>query len=212
MNVVYALLQWIVLIVIRLGLIVLGLAVVAVALPFRKQEFSLKYPDWPITNLPRWAWLFGNDYDGLQGDIRGWWNDNADQYVLFGLFPLLRKIRPSLRKIDGTHPLSMWWWAAIRNPVNNLRLVSGFNCPVDECDITYAGHEFVADKPGVRAWQFVTAQRSTGISRWFGFYASYAFSPTRAMVVRLGYKVEPRHVGTNEAKGMTFKLNPYKSI
>ena len=82
-----ALLQWAVLLVVRVALIVLGLMVVAVAIPFAVPGLSVSDLR-PIVNLPRWAWLFGNDYDGLDGDKRYWWADNCDAYVLFGLLPL----------------------------------------------------------------------------------------------------------------------------
>ena len=189
-----AMLQWAVLLVVRVVLIVAGLPVVAVAIPFRVSSVSAS-DGRAIVNLPRWAWLFGNDYDGLQGDKRGWWTDNTP----FG-WP-----------VDSF--ASMWWWAAIRNPVNNLRFVPGISCPVSECLITYRGHYSVEDKPDRGGWQFVTARRIGGVSRWYGFYLVHQWSDTRAFVIRIGYKIKPSHQGSDEpAKGMTFKLNPWKEI
>jgi hypothetical protein len=185
--------QWTALLLIRAALIILGLGVVALAIPFRVPGASAS-DGRPITNLPRWAWLFGNDYDGLLGDKRAWWAKNTP----FGL------------AVDSY--LAMWIWAAWRNPVNNLRLVPGLSCPVSECAITYRGNYVVEDKPNLGGWQFVTAASRT--SRWYGLYVVHEWSPTRAFVLRIGYKIKPIHaVYANEpAKGMTFKINLWKSI
>lgn len=194
MNLLLALIQWAALIVVRVILIVLGFAVVAAAIPFRVLAVSLS-DGRTIINLPRWAWLWGNDFDGLTGDKRGWWAANT----AFG-WP-----------VDSF--CAMWWWAAVRNPVNNMRLVPGISCPVGQCLITYRGHHAVEDKPGLGGWQLVTAKRHGGRSRWYGFYLVHEWSATRALVVRIGYKIKPAHAGSDEpAKGMTFKLNPWKEI
>lgn len=194
MNLMLALAQWAALIVVRAILILAGLLVVAVAVPFRVPVASLS-DGRPIINLPRWAWLWGNDFDGLLGDKRGWWADNTP----FG-WP-----------VDSF--AAMWWWAAIRNPVNNLRFVPGLNCPVADCMISHAGQYVVEDKPGMGGWQFVAARRLDGVSRWYGFYLVREWSPRRALVIRIGYKIKPSHVGTGEpAKGVTFKINPFKEI
>lgn len=207
-----ALLQWAVLLVVRVALIVVGLLVVAVAIPFAVPGLSVSDRR-PIVNLPRWAWLFGNDYDGLDGDKRKWWADNCDAYVLFGLLPLLRRLGVPLDPLTKTHWLARWWWAAVRNPVNNLRLVPGFNCPVSECVIRFLGSPMVEDKPGYSGWQFVAARHAGGRSRWYGFYLVHQWNTSRAFVLRLGYKIKPEHEGSDEpGKGMTFKINPFKAI
>lgn len=207
-----ALLQWAVLLVVRVVLIVVGLPVVAAAIPFAVPGLSVSDLR-PIVNLPRWAWLFGNDYDGLQGDKRGWWDANCDAAVLFGLLPLLRRLGVPLDPLTKTHWLARWWWAAVRNPVNNLRLVPGFNCPVSECVIRFLGTAVVEDKPGYCGWQFVAARHAGGRSRWYGFYLVHQWNTSRAFVLRLGYKIKPEHEGSDEpGKGMTFKINPFKAI
>lgn len=207
-----AMLQWALLLVVRVVLIVAGVAVVAIALPLAVPGVSLS-DGRPIWNLPRWAWLWGNDFDGLDGDKRGWWVANCDAQVLFGVLPLLRRLGVPLDLMAAHDGLACWWWAAVRNPVNNLRLVPGFNCPVSECEIRYLGDYAVEDKPGQGGWQFVSARRRGGASRWYGFYLALPYGPTRAFVLRLGYKIKPAHQGTAEpGKGMTFKLNPAKAI
>lgn len=207
--------SWTAMFIIRVVLAVLGLPLVALGLNYIRSDDSVKTGR-AILNMPRWLWLWGNDADGLLGDNRGWWDDNADKEVFFGLLPLLRKVIPGIPVLDATHPLAMWWWAAIRNPVNNLRYVSWFNCVPSEHDIELlGGQEFVADKPGQGGWQFVVAKTKRGRDlrpNSYGFYFVHEWNETSAFVIRLGHKIEPRHVGTEEPKGLVFKINPVKSI
>lgn len=212
LAILFASLQWFALLVVRVVLILVGLPVVALAMPFSVIDHSVS-DGRLIENLPRWAWLFGNDYDGLQGDKRGWWGANCDASVLFGLLPLLRRLGVPLDPLTKTDWLARWWWAAVRNPVNNLRLVPGFNCPVSECVIRFLGAPVVEDKPGYSGWQFVAARHAGGRSRWYGFYLVHQWNTSRAFVLRLGYKIKPEHEGSDEpGKGMTYKINPFKAI
>src|SRR5690554_1981626 len=66
--------QWLFLLFFRLLGIISGLVIVAIAIPFRKEGVSLS-DGRKIVNLPKWAWLWGNDFDGLLGDKRGWWEE-----------------------------------------------------------------------------------------------------------------------------------------
>lgn len=187
-----ALLQWSWLILARLAGIVTGLVTVALAIPFRVPTVSLS-DGRQIVNLPRWAWLWGNDFDGLLGDKRGWWAENTP----FGW------------AVDSF--ATMYWWAAIRNPANNMRFLDAFSAPVIGSKISYYGRYTVEDKPGMGGWQFVTAEQ--GARRWYGFYLVHEWGKSRAFAVRLGFKIKPSHAGTYEpAKGLTFKVNPFKAI
>ncbi|MNJ51366.1 hypothetical protein D3C77_466680 [compost metagenome] len=204
--------QWLVLLLLRLVLILLGFPVVAVAIHFAAPGVSLS-DGRPIVNLPRWVWLWGNDFDGLDGDRRRWWADNCDALVWFGLRPLLRRCGLALGPLPVESWSARWWWAAVRNPANNLRFLPWVSCPVSECDFAYLGRYSVEDKPGKGGWQFVRATRRGAASRWYGFYAVRVLSESTAAVLRLGFKIKPEHQGTDEpAKGMTFKVNPAKSI
>ena len=66
LNITKAICQWVFLLACNIVTDLIGLFVVAIAIPFRVDDVS-KSDGRPIVNLPRWAWLFGNDYDGLQG-------------------------------------------------------------------------------------------------------------------------------------------------
>lgn len=188
------LLEWLFLALVRVALTAAGLVVVPLALPFRDWASSAS-DGRPITVLPRWAWLWSNDFDGTEGDKRGWWHSNAP----FGL--------------GAHHWFSRFWWLAIRNPVNNLRRTSLGSCPVDECYIYWWGDFKVADKPGMGGWRLSEAKHRVTGKRWRGFYLVRQWNDSRALVVRLGFKIEPWHENSGEPpKGFTFKLNPWKAI
>ncbi|MNF56513.1 hypothetical protein D3C84_380020 [compost metagenome] len=192
MDGIRATLQWVFLFLSNVVLVFIGLVYVAIAIPFAKDGASIS-DGRRILNLPRWAWLFGNDADGLLGDKRGWWAENTP----FG--------------IDVNSFLAKWWWAAIRNPVNNKRRLSLYSAPIVGSKITYSGNYTVEDKPGMGGWQFVTAEQ--GGKKWYGFYLVHEWSLTRALVIRLGFKIKPSHAGKDEEpKGMTTKINPFKAI
>lgn len=201
--------QWLFLLVCNLVTLPFGLLMVALAIPFRVPGVSVM-DGRPIINLPRWAWLFGNDYDGLLGDKRLWWAANCDGAVLFGLLPLLRRFGLALPVLAPESFLAMYWWAAVRNPVNNLRLVPAFYCPVGECVITGFGQAVVKDDPEKGGWQFVVAKR--GWRRWYGLYVVHQWSKTRAFVLRFGFKITVADNGGDELIGQTIKINPLKSI
>lgn len=213
-----AVVVWITLAFVRTVLILIGIPLSVLAVFFYQPQTSVKYPGRTIYNAPRWLWLWGNDADGMTGDSRGWWHENADQAMFFGLFPFLRRWFPNIPMFDSTHFISMWYWLALRNPVNNLRYVNLINCVPADYNITLlAGQEFVADKPGLGGFQFVQALPKVKRLPFFplpvfGFYFVHEWSSTRAFVIRLGHKIEPRHADTTEPKGMVFKLNAYKSI
>lgn len=184
--------QWAWLIAARLIAILLGLFVVAAALPFRIKDYSVS-DNRQIVNLPGWAWLWGNDHDGLLGDKRLWWANNT----------------PLGWAVDSF--MAMYWWAAIRNPANNMRQLDAFSAPVIDSQIKYLGRYTVEDKPNLDGWQFVWAEQD--VRRWYGFYLVHCWSDTRAFVIRLGFKIKPSHYLTAEPrKGLTFKINPYKKI
>lgn len=210
MDYIKAILQWTFLLLANLVTDVLGFLVVLIALPFRVDGVSVS-DGRPIKNLPKWVWIFGNDYDGVLGDKRMWWDQNADDQVWCGLRPLIRKVFPSLKVIDASSFQAMYWWTAVRNPVNNMRLMKMFQAPVTGSTITYKGDYFVRDDKNSAGWQFVTTEN--GGKKWYGFYYVHLWSDTHAFVVRLGFKVDPTDAGTTgDPQGATTKINPYKAI
>ncbi|TBV12744.1 DUF7338 family protein [Stutzerimonas kirkiae] len=195
------------LIALRILLIVAGLVIAPLALPFRRMDESTRQPftttagDWLLVTLPGWAWLWSNDRDGAVGDQRGWWHMNAP----FGL--------------GAYHWLSMFWWLAIRNPANNARFTRLMGCPVTECTFEYWGDEVVKDKPGQGGVRFMIAtHRETG-RKYYGLYFVKAWNDKRALVVQVGFKGEPSDWSedysgdaSRQWKGLTFEVNPWKNI
>lgn len=185
---------WILRAIAYVTLALLGLVIVPVALLFPNGAASVS-DGRPIVVLPDWAWLWSNSFDGSLGDKRGWW----DKHTPFGL--------------GAKHFFSQFWWLAIRNPVNNLRRTRIFSCPVSECYVDFVGQFEVADKPGKTGWQFVTAEHKRTERTWHGFYGVWPYGNSRAVVVRLGFKIKPEHEITHELpKGFTFRVNPWKKI
>lgn len=202
-----ALVQTAGLLALRALLVVLGLMVVPLALPFRRTDESTRQPftasngDWVLVTLPQWAWLWSNDRDGAVGDKRGWWHTNTP----FGL--------------GAHHWLSMLIWLAFRNPANNARFTRLMGCPVTECDFEFWGDEVVKDRVGQGGRRFLVAtHRNTG-RRYSGLYWVKTWSSKRALVVQIGFKGEPSDWAedysndpSRQWKGLTFEVNPWKNI
>lgn len=92
--------------VLRTLLILVGLVVVFVALFFTKKEGAVNANGWQMERLPSWAWLWSNDYDGVQGEKHG----DYQRHYGFNTF------------------WSKYNWTAVRNPVNNFsRYMIGFD-------------------------------------------------------------------------------------
>lgn len=206
LHIVRAALQWLLFLPLRVILILLGLLVVPLALPF----LDIKNPPvafteapgyWGLGTLPKWAWLWSNDRDGALGDKRGWWHLNAP----FGL--------------GAYHWFSQFWWLAIRNPANNMRFTPWFSCPLTECNYEYWGDEVVKDRPGQGGRRLLLATHKTTGRRYYGFYGVWQWSAARALVIQLGFKPEPSdwqedysRDASRQWKGLTFELNPWKGI
>ena len=210
-NAVVALLLVTLLAVYRAIFYILGLILQPVAIKCAKVDktdtklFS-QYPQhgvWYLRTAPRWLFPFGNERDGFLGDKRGWWANE--------------------RKGDEESFLSQYIWSALRNPCNNMRFMPFSSCDTSKSKIKLiAGQEYVRDKVGSEGWQFVRAIDDKNIP-YYGFYfvKPRKDDPTKAIVIRLGFKVEPRHedeyVGSTEKfgpqfKGMTFRLSLSKDI
>ncbi|WP_282338506.1 hypothetical protein [Pseudomonas sp. PS02288] len=195
------------LLALRLLLIVIGLVVVPMALPWRTTNEASRTPftdaigDWLLVTLPGWAWLWSNDRDGAAGDKRGWWHTHAP----FAL--------------GAYHWFSQLLWLAYRNPANNARFTRVMGCPVTECDMQFWGDETVEDDPGKGGLRLLVATHRESGRRYVGLYWVHEWSVRRALVVQIGFKGEPSDWAedygadlTRQWKGFTFEINPFKGI
>ena len=186
--------------VIQLPFMIAGIFIIPIALLFRKEgaayyvvDFAGHKDCYNMVNLPSWAWLWDNEWDGAMGDdqLRYW---NRD--------------RPEC--LAGSGFLKMYFWLAFRNPINNLSRFY-FSCDVSkETPKLIAGDFDVRDKKGYEGWQLVRAG-------WkLGFYYVQANNKPKAWVSRIGFKIEPRAVmqvwddPKKALKGCTFKPFMYK--
>ena len=187
----------------------LGLIMVPLAIPFRKEHSDTAKPFtdpaqlpgmWMLVTLPVWAKWWSNEFDGALGDKRGWWNTYCVQN--YG--------KPC------TAFYSMWQWLAIRNPANYWsRVVSG--CDVSKCIITcLAGQELAdEDHPG---WSFLVAtERDTG-KQYHLLQFWIPWNATHGVWGRFGWKIEMDHNGTlpsataqDRIKGSVYRISPWKA-
>lgn len=195
---------------IHIPLIVLGPLVVALALPFRSEHGNTvpftKYPgqgEWRLIRLPAWARWWDNPYDGMWGDKRGWWDNEC---------------RKSGRTCKSF--LSMWLWAAIRNPTNYFsRNVVGVD--VSKCSfVKLGGRDVVEADKGFPGWQFLMAVTTEG-RRVYRFFAEipYTWRGDKLFLIDIGWKIKLSHKGTlptaepqDRMKGSVFTISPWKSL
>lgn len=206
-EVPHAIAIWCCLIVARVTLILFGFIIVPIALlqaqtyELTRRPYGARLGTWVYRGLPSWAFIWDNRTDGTLGDTRGYW---ANEATPFGL--------------PVGHWFSQWWWLCIRNPTNYLRFVPPFSCDVsleDNRPRLLSGQSYVRDKNGHSGYQFV---KSGGY--FYSFYYVHQWSETRAFVLRIGHKVEPRHGDmswtyknvTKRFKGFTARISPYNRI
>jgi hypothetical protein len=193
MDYIKAIFQFLFLLISDITLDLIGLFMVAIAIPFRVDGVSVG-DGRKIVNLPKWAWLWGNDFDGLLGDKLGEWVDE----VPFGW--------------NINSYAAMYWWAAIRNPANNTRMLSLYSAPITGSTFTYKGDYTVNDKDGQGGWQFVKLVSLAG-KAYYGFYLVKQWTTTHASVIRFGFKISPDQAGTVDLpKGETSRINPWKEL
>lgn len=192
---------------------VIGLVTVAIGLlflrkfPETEREFT-QFPHelkWQLVRLPEWLLWWDNQYDGLLGDKRGYWNDQC-----------LKKYN---KRAD--HPWCMWLWGAIRNPSNYYsRNVACFD--VSKCDIEKVwGDDKVIEEPGYKCAQFLKAtDRDTGRS-YYRMFISWAipFKQDRALMLDIGYKFKLSHAEMpqdadekDRLRSSVFTLSPWKTL
>jgi len=194
------------LLALRLVLAMLGIFMVAIALPWSYEvPGTRKANGWYLRSLPRWTWLWGNDRDGAEGDDSRRW---LDRDAVFS------------SKWPGYEWLNRWWWLAVRNPVNNAtRTWSLFSIDLQQVKVwEWCGQYEVRDKISYEGWQFVQASyRYTSHYEYQGIYYVRRWgNTTKALVIQIGFKLYPRELENPPADegrvSFTFEIAPFKDI
>ena len=194
--------------IIQAPLILAGVFIVPIMIPFRKTDESTRAPytqypelgEYVFTNYPGW---WGNPCDGLIGDKRG---EFAKWCVDHGIKP------------GGF--LAMYIWTAVRNPINTWsRLVVGVD--VSLCKIAKLwGDDVVQEKPGIYGVQYLIATREDG-KKFPRFYAvlPWFFRPDKAIMIDIGWKIKLSHNNTppdarinDRMKGDVLTISPWKGL
>ena len=185
--------RFVFLLILEIPVILLGLLINAIAIPFRYEDRShlndgqprtyTKYPEhgtWKRIRLPRWALWWDNPYDGLLGDKRGWWANRC-------------------RESDRTEYnfLSMYIWSALRNPANYFsRKVTG--CDVSDCvikrvagNVDYVNRYIVKD---TTHWQVLDAVDSKG-RHYPRLMTLIPWSKKYCIEINIGWKLELKQNG-----------------
>jgi len=169
-------------IVVRIIIIIFGLLAILVALPFAKPTGEINDRGWQMWHMPRWAWPWDNDRNGVYGDKSG-------RYV-------------------REHGTGFWWrynWTAIRNPANNAsRHWLGFNVS-EVTNIEYAGTENEADE-GVAGWSYYRAKTEKFV------YPGFVWSgPIRGKNYSFyaGWKIRKNKAPNDGQIGLTISLEKW---
>jgi hypothetical protein len=157
---------WLVRLVILLFFAVVGVLVIAVLAARRiAQPRPSALFNRTVLQFPRWAWLWNNQEDGVDG-LRGgdsaqaWWKDRTSNW--------------SDRK-------RVYVWSAFRNPVDSLRLVPLLNPNLDPARVRFVGmdHEPAKGEAGwYFAWLAGTPYSCLRVERCgFRFWLGWKFHP-----------------------------------
>lgn len=151
---------WVTMAVIRIPLTVIGWVALPIAL--RSVEYE---------RLPKWAWIWGNDEDGLDGP------------------PWYRNRNP-----DWSKNFRRYIWLGWRNRVHNLREVRWIKLKLVPSKVRYVGSSLDINPSNARfsknkivwhlAWQ--------GFLR-SGFWIIWAWKKDRHSRFFIGWKVRPHH-------------------
>ncbi len=195
-----------------LPLLIIG--VFAVAIGVQKPRLAVSIAKEPngtnraILRLPEWASWFDNAYDGLLGDSRKWWANNCNSEVFWGFY----KFNPPLRATDK---LAMWWWAGVRNPLNNLgRNILGIQANTLSL-VALFGDPTTRDRVGCRSCYLAVYRAPSGMYH-FVFEGCYDKGKGKGYYAQLGYKVRPNSTldprDPRSMKSLTFEINLSKRL
>lgn len=188
-----------------------GLIAVAIGYPFRrefpdtKKEFTQFPGEWVMVRMPKWLSPWDNEYDGMRGDRRGWWDNYCREKYGVG--------SDSFK--------AMYLWTAVRNPANYWsRRLSGVdlaNCKI----MRLAGNvDVVTEEPGCKEWHFLMCEKPNG-SRYYRFFMSWAYDrfPDHGIMIDIGWKFKMEHNNLsadtddkNRIKGSVYTLSPWKKL
>lgn len=185
---------------------ILGLLVVALALPFKKEDVSTEKPftqypqhgSWLLCRLPAWAKPWDNPRDGMYGDKRGWWANERDG--------------------DFKSFLSCWLWAAVRNPANYYSRVMS---AIDTTGATLRKLAGTSDKANEdeNGWHFICCEKDGKVlGCLFQAAIKYPFSSKYGFYCRFGYKIELDEPMTeandyyDRMRSSVWKFSPWKDL
>jgi len=167
---------------------VLGLFVVAIALPFVKEDIPPKLPKtitrtvssgWTYIRLPKWAdWCWGNDKYGAEGNW--FWN--------------------------GKSFWKRYQWLALRNPANNLQRYNLFRFDTDPKEVKFLGDKLLDDVRGLSGFQIVWQDWKAGL-----YYILPYKNKDKCLRIRLGYKINPMSKKP-ESAALSVLIHPYANF
>jgi len=166
----------------RLPLIILGFLAIPIAYPFRTDN-----------HLPKWAWIWDNDQDGIYGPH--WFHKGNENFR------------------------SCWLWSAVRNPVNNMRFAIGLNREDGFDDSYMFGDEGIPTPKKARIFKRATWHLTLIRVGWLwhmSFWYIKPLSNLKHFRIRIGWKCTPDWVHdiniskpeTLKYSGITFQFMP----
>jgi hypothetical protein len=152
-------------------------------------SFGKQYEGWRDIQGPSWAYIFLNAEVGAMGDHT--WPTNIHRW---------------LGRKDS--PLAMWYWLAIRNPINNLQQLIGQRI-THGATIEFCGKQQVESSFDLKSegWQLVKCTSDNKTTYSFFLVYRYPFADGKfCFRLRVGYKVKPDVKSLQKKLGSTDKV------
>lgn len=161
-----------------------------------------QYEGWKDIQGPKWAYIFMNAEVGAMGDHT--WPGNLPTWFKY------------LGSNDTSGKFAMWYWLAIRNPINNLQQLIGQRITPD-IEIDYAGDKNVESGSEIAAegWHFVKCKSGGKTTYSFYLVKRWFFNRNKCFRLRVGYKIKPtidveKKIRLNDIVGTAFVPTFYK--